>query len=83
MTVNPDDLVIGDGHKAVPLDEDDKIRDDIGFTNVNLHRRVDPKDMEDGEIALRSYTLYIQGTDSYRTTEYIYYDSDVNPNCIP
>lgn len=53
---------------AVPLTEEDQQRDDVGFTNPNLHRRVDPQPVE-GEYQLREYDLFVNGTDSYRTTE--------------
>lgn len=36
-----------------PLTSDDQIRDDVGFTNPNLHQRCDPSQPE-GELLLES-----------------------------
>lgn len=65
--------MIGQG-PAKLADADDLARDALGFTNPNLHRRVDPKeppiaeDPRNQEVAPREYQLNIQGLRSYRTT---------------
>lgn len=47
-------------------------RDELGFTNPYLHRRLDPKLPDDEtEVVPRSYTASIMSVHSYRTT-YIY-----------
>lgn len=62
---------------ATPLDEEDISRDDIGFTNPNLHRRIDPHQLE-GEYAPRDYNLSINNVNSYRMTENFLRDSNDN-----
>ena len=59
---------------AKPADEDDLARDALGFTNPNLHRRIDPKqppvadDPRNQEKYPRDYLLSLQNVHSYRTT---------------
>lgn len=66
--------VMGQGPAELAT-EDDLERDELGFTNPNLHRRVEPHDPpiaddpRNQEIAPRSYQLNIQGVRSYRTTQ--------------
>lgn len=62
---------------AVPLSDEDQKRDDIGFTNPNLHRRVDPH-MYGEEVQPREYDLFISNLDSYRTTKCIYRNPEDN-----
>lgn len=62
---------------AYPASEEDLDRDEVGFTDPNLHRRVDPRipvdadDAQGNEIAPRNYNLQIHNLFSYRTTEKI------------
>lgn len=50
----------------------EKRRDDIGFTNPNLHRRIDVKMPENSEeLVPREYRLQINQYNSYRTTHVI------------
>lgn len=68
--------LIGKGELMKELSEDDQIRDDVGFTNPNLHRRVDPTEQDEGEFDVRDYELRILGLYSQRTTSYHYYDDN-------
>lgn len=80
--------VVGQG-PAVPASEDDLARDELGFTNPNLHRRVDPQeppiaeDARDQEVAPRGYQLNIQGVRSYRTTQINVHDEESIYNETP
>lgn len=61
--------------------EDDLIRDGIGFTHVNLHRRIDPTDAGKEykeEFKPRAYYLQIPNLESYRTTEIFVHNEDPN-----
>lgn len=53
--------------RAVELSPEDRIRDEIGLTNPNLHRRVESTDI--------TYTLGIYGLDSWRTSSNTYDDA--------
>jgi hypothetical protein len=61
----------------------------VGFTNPNLHRRIDPKEPPeaenplDQELAPREYSLEIHGTNSYRTTTITVHDEDSTTSEIP
>ena len=78
-------------HFTTVVDDDsiEKRRDNIGFTNPNLHRRVDPQDPEvadnplNQEIEPRTYNLQIQGVHSYRTTELHVHDENSIDSEIP
>ena len=66
----------------------EKTRDDNGFTNPNLHRRVMSKDEAtkgSGEAEGREYMLTIQGVHSYRTiVKNVHSEtSPVSPDNIP
>jgi len=77
--------------------EDGTIEDQIaydkdqvtGFTNPNLHRRIDPHEPkhEDNplnqELAPREYRLEIKGTNSYRTTTITVHDEESTTSEIP
>lgn len=55
-----------------PVNELEQTRDDNGFTNPNLHRRIDPKMPEDPkEVVPREYRLQIQVKNSYRNTHVV------------
>lgn len=62
---------------ARPATEEDIDRDNYGYTDPNLHRRVDPQEHDidvSGECAPRDYQLNILGVDSYRTTTTYHHD---------
>ena len=64
-------------------------KDVAGFTNPNLHRRIDPQEPEQDEnplnqeVAPRDYKLEIHGVHSYRTTTYNVHDEDSITTEIP
>ena len=69
---------IGQG-PAQPATTEDLARDEVGFTNPNLHRRVDPQLTDfnySAEFKPRSYQFQIQGYNSYRTTSIHTHDED-------
>ena len=76
--------LVGQGSAKLANDEDLQ-RDNIGFTNPNLHRRVDPQppESDSDEVAPRDYMFAIQSTDSYRTTEIITHDEESVTSEIP
>ena len=69
--------------------DDDYARDEVGFTNPNFHRRVDPKEPEISENILnqevdpREYKLNLMGTNSYRTTIINVHDEESVVSEIP
>lgn len=82
---NIEDYMMAHG-VAKPLSEEDKARDDLGFTHPNLHRRVDPADPPENEkeVAPRKYTLGVYDKlNSYRTTEIFYHDEESTTCEIP
>lgn len=75
--------MMGQGPAKVASAEDEA-RQEVGFTNPNLHRIVDPQDPQDElEVRPRDYILSIQGYDSYRTTEVFYHDEESTTSEIP
>lgn len=71
---------------AVPASEEDLQRDEHGFTNPNLHRRVDPQQPapDSGEVAPRSYMLGVyDGLHSYRTETIYTHDEESTTSEIP
>lgn len=66
---------------ARPINDTEKALDDHGFTNPNLHRRIDPKDPseESKEVLPASYKLSVQDVNSYRTT-HKYYENGLEDN---
>lgn len=76
--------LLGSGKYAKPLTDEEKQRDDVGFTHPNLHRRVDSKDPADyPEKSPRDYKLSIQGLYSLRTTIKNTHDEESNEEEIP
>lgn len=53
---------------AKKASQEDLEKDELGFTNPNLHRRIADDVQEEGEVAPRDYTVLVGGTNSYRTT---------------
>lgn len=70
---------------AKPATPEDIAYDELGTTNPNLHRRVDPQEptAESGEVAPREYSIGIYGTHSYRTTKISLHDEDSETSEVP
>lgn len=69
---------------ATPVEPDsieDK-RDALGFTNPNLHRRLNPTKPE-SELGPRDYKILVSGLNSYRTITKILHDEDSDTSEIP
>lgn len=57
--------------------EDDVINDTLGYVNPNLHRRIDEEGVKgEGEYLPPKYTISLQGSDSYRSTQHFIHDED-------
>ena len=68
---------------AKPVTDEERAKDNIGFTDPNLHRRIDPSHPEE-ETADRKYTLGIyDGIHSYRTVEKFHHDEESTTCEIP
>lgn len=77
------DPTIGQG-PAVPADALELERDAVGFTNPNLHRRIDPQPPTDAyEVAPRDYMLGIYDVYSYRTTQINTHDEESTTSEVP
>lgn len=71
---------------AQPANMFDLENDEHGYTNPNLHRRIDPKDPEEGseETRPRDYIIGIyDGLHSIRRTETFYHDEESTTCEIP
>ena len=71
---------------AVPASEEDLAQDAHGFTNPNLHRRIDPHEPAagSGETAPRDYIIGVyDGLHSYRTETIHYHDEESTTSEIP
>ena len=70
---------------AVPLSVEDEQRDEHGFTNPNLHRRVDPQNPSSAEeVAPRQYVLGVyDGIHSFRTEIISTHDEESTTSEIP
>lgn len=71
---------------AVPADDEALEKDQIGFTNPNLHRRIDPQipTATSGEVAPREYIIGVyDGLNSYRTETIHYHDEESTTSEIP
>lgn len=75
--------VIGDGKPWKPASQEDLIRDNVGFTNPNLHQRLEVQKPQSPELFEREYTEAIQGIYLVRTTTKHYHDEESNPDEIP
>lgn len=79
---------VGQG-PARPATEEELAKDTLGFTNPNLHRRIDPHDppiVEDPkaqELKPRDYELTIQHLHSYRTTTINSHDEESTYSEVP
>lgn len=65
-----------------PLTSEDQQRDNIGFTNVNLHHRIDPHTYDE-EFQPRDYDILISSTHEFRTIETFPIDFENNEAEIP
>lgn len=65
--------------------EEDKIRDANGYTNPNLHRRVDAKqpEPESKEVKPRTYMFNRQGLNQLQVTKKYFNDEDGQESEIP
>ena len=71
---------------AVPATEEELAKDAHGFTNPNLHRRIDPHAHAQGseEVAPRDYLIGVyDGLHSYRTETIHYHDEESTTSEIP
>lgn len=71
---------------AVPADAEALALDAHGFTNPNLHRRIDPQQPAAGsaETAPRDYLIGVyDGLHSYRTETIHYHDEESTTSEIP
>ena len=70
---------------ATKATADDLARDALGFTNPNLHRRIEPKSVNQSqyEFQPRQYQLMIQGVNSYKTTTMSVHDENSTTSEIP
>lgn len=68
-----------------PLTPEEEAKDQLGFTNPNLHRRIDPQTPADPkEVRPREYTIGVyDGINSYRTTQIFYHDEESTTSEIP
>ena len=68
---------------VVPNSEEAEL-DELGFTNPNLHRRIDPQDPVDLDaVSPNSYSIGIYGKHSYRTVTIHVHDEDSTSSEIP
>ena len=74
---------IGEHGYMTPLTDEELIRDENGFTNPNLHRRIDAQMRESPEVRERSYHIKIEGLESIRTTEIFTHDEESTDDDIP
>ena len=70
----------GPAHLATP---EELQKDIVGYTNPNLHRRIDPQPREEPEVSPREYLLSVGGVDSYRMTKITTHDENSTTSEIP
>lgn len=70
---------------AIPANDSDLKNDAHGFTNPNLHRRVDAKQPSKGseEVLPRDYNFSVAGWYSYRNTHNFIQDEDSDISEVP
>lgn len=70
---------------AVAASAEDLEKDKLGYTNMNLHRRIDPRtpSKSSPEVAPRDYVLNIHGVHSYRTTTVNSQDDSATEDLVP
>lgn len=69
--------------KAKPATEDDLNKDNSGFTNPNLHVRIDVKSTEPGQVEPPKYDIGIYGYDQYRIKTTYIHDENSDDSEIP
>lgn len=70
---------------ARPASEAEIAQEATGFTNPDLHRRIDPQEVDTastGEVAPRDYQLEISGVNSYRTTTLHFHDDECEGDVV-
>ena len=73
----------GPGYFIAPTSEEQTL-DDIGFTNPNLHRRIDPQaPTTEGAVAPNSYSIGIYGKNSHRTVTLHLHDEESTTSETP
>ena len=73
----------GPGYFIDPASEE-QVLDDIGFTNPNLHRRIDPQEpTTEGAVAPNSYSIGIYGKNSHRTVKLHLHDEESTTSETP
>lgn len=73
----------GPGYFIDPSSLDQEL-DDLGFTNPNLHRRIDPQEpTTEGAVAPNSYVIGIYGKNSHRTVTLYLHDEESTTSEIP
>lgn len=73
----------GPGH-FIPEDGIEQELDDRGFTNPNLHRRIDPKQPTDPDlVSPNDYSIGIYGVHSHRTVTLHTHDEESDDSEIP
>ena len=75
MAVEP--MAQGDMVEITDPESVEALRDDVGFTHPNLHRRT-----TDG-VTDRTYRVGVHGVNSYRYTEYAVHDEESTTSEIP
>ncbi len=85
MRANIDDYVTANGTARTPLTPEEQAKDDLGFTNPNLHRRIDVQPPTDpSQVGLTQYTLGVYDKlNSYRITRKEYHDEESTTCEIP
>lgn len=75
---------VGQG-PAKPATPKDIQRDEIGYTNPNLHRRAEPEDPPtgDSEVLPREYYFSIHDTDAYQVIKRNVHDEESTTSEIP
>lgn len=69
----------------VTLNKEDVDRDNLGFTNLNLHRRIDAKKPRESsqETSERQYILGVSNVNSYRTVKIVTHDEESSTSEVP
>ena len=66
-----------------PLNEQEKQKNDVGFTHPDLHRSITITERENPEVEPRQYRIRIQGLNSIRTTISSTHDEEPETSEIP
>ena len=69
--------------KVVFIYEQEKQKNDVGFTHPDLHRSITITEREDPEVEPRQYRIRIQGLNSIRTTISSTHDEESETSEIP